>query len=38
MFVGRRATKHLNEKKNKDKEIFVIIYEPILKAKPISLL
>ena len=37
MFVGREATKHLNVK-TKGKEIFVRIYEPILKAKPISLL
>ena len=37
MFVGREATKHLNVK-TKDKEIFVRIYKPILKAKPISLL
>ena len=35
-FVGRGATKHLNVK-IEGKEIFVIIYEPILKVKPISL-
>ena len=37
MFAGREATKHLNVK-TKGKEIFVVIYKPFLKAKPISLL
>ena len=37
MFVGKEATMHLNVK-TEDKEMFVIIYKPILKAKPIFLL
>ena len=37
IFVGREATKDLKVK-IKGTEIFVIIYKPILKAKPISLL
>ena len=37
MFVRRGGTKHLNVK-TEGNEIFVIIYEPIHKAKPISLL
>ena len=36
-FVGRETTKYLNVK-TKGKEIFVIIYKPILKVKPIFLL